>query len=309
LADAADLPTKATPAPLAAAPFFLFSDTQISLWDMPKAAEPELGHINKGILSLTHVDAWQYGTNFVNIDFLKSDDHDPAAPWGAPGTPFATIPVSGVGDGAFEVYGLFRSTLSFNALTDSKKFSFGPLKDISLYYGGDTNTKNTALAPRKRDVVGGIQFAFNLPGGGSLNVAPVYYKEWVHNGIAVDLIAIGQCSSAVCTENVSFASTGAVETSYMVLLSFLGPVRFQGFANVIAPKGKDGFGNQTKTEFRTDNKLILDVGQLVANKPHWIDAFVGYSYWQNAHGNDHTTDPTGGSTQNTVFFGMSWHAL
>jgi hypothetical protein len=307
LAHAADLATKATPAPAAEAPFFLFQDTQISYWHMFDAAEPGVGkNINKDIVSLTHIDAWKYGTNFVNIDFLKSDNHDPAAPWGDPTHP---IPASGIGDGALEVYGLFRSTLSFNALTDSKKFSAGPLKDISLYFGGDANTKNTAFAPQKRDVVGGIQFAFNLPGGGFLNVAPVYYKEWVHNGIAADLIALNACPVTVCTENVSFSGTGAVEMQYMIPLSFLGPVRFQGWANVIAPKGKDGFGNQTATEFRTDNKLILDVGQVVANKPHWIDAFVGHSYWQNSHGNDHTLDATGGSTQNTFFIGMSWHAL
>jgi hypothetical protein len=64
-----------------------------------------------------------------------------------------------------------------NALSNSKTFSFGPLTDISFYVGADGNTKNTAFAPRKRNVVAGLQFEFGLAGGGFLNVAPVFYQE------------------------------------------------------------------------------------------------------------------------------------
>ena len=114
----------------------------------------------------------------MNIDFLKSDRHDPSAPWGGPG--FA-IPPGGIGDGALEVYALYRGTLGWNELFNTKIFTWGPFKDFAFYYGGDVNTKNTAFAPQKRDVVAGVQVQFAVPG--YLNIAVNYYKESNHNGI------------------------------------------------------------------------------------------------------------------------------
>ena len=34
--------------------------------------------IKKGIIALTHVDGYKYGTNFFNVDFLASDHNDPS---------------------------------------------------------------------------------------------------------------------------------------------------------------------------------------------------------------------------------------
>jgi nucleoside-specific outer membrane channel protein Tsx len=305
-AQAADLPLKAPP-PAAPAPFFAVSDTQLSYWHEFNAAEPGVGkHIDKDIVTITHFDAWKYGTNFVNIDFLKSDNHDPAAPWGDLTHP---IPPQGIGDGALEVYGLFRSTFGLNEITNSKTFSLGWLKDISLYVGADGNTKNTAFAPQKRDVVAGIQFNFSLPFGGFLNVAPVYYKEWNHNGIAAELLAANFCTALVCTENVTFDGAFKLETNYEIPLAFLGPVRFAGYTQYTMPKGRDGFGQQTKYELHTDNRLVLDFGKVVGYKPNWIDLFAGYSYWQNKFGGDHAMDATGGGTESTAYVGIAWHAL
>jgi hypothetical protein len=58
-----------------------------------------------------------------------------------------------------------------------------------------------------------------------------------------------------------------------------------GFTNYVFPKGPGGFGNQTKAEFLSDNRLTLDVG-LLLEKPHTYDAFVGYRYWLNKYGNN-----------------------
>jgi hypothetical protein len=300
-AGAANLPTKAPPA--APPPFFIVNDTQLSYWHEFSSAEPSVGKpVQKETGTIVHFDVWKYGTNFVNIDFIKSNNHDPAAPWGGPGFP---IPAAGIGDGAFEVYGLFRSTLSFNALTGSRSFTFGPVKDISLYYGADVNTKNTAFAPQKRLVVGGLQVAFDVPG--YFNVAVAVHKEKNHNGI-VPLLGF----PSGMNENYDLNATATVETMYMQPLApLLGgiPLRFSGFTNVVAPKGKDGFGNQTKTEILSDNRLTLDLGVLAANKPNWIDLFGGWRYWQNKFGNDHKLDVTGGTTESTAYIGLAWHAL
>lgn len=304
-ASAADMPA-VPPAPVAPVPFLIFSDTSISYWHEFNAAEPGVGkHIDKEIVSVTHFDIWKYGTNFVNVDFLKSDSHDPAAPWGGLGYP---IPPSGIGNGALEMYGFFRSTISWNSLAGNKMFSVGPLKDISFYFGANGNTKNTAFAPQMRDVVAGLQFTLGLFGTGFLNVSPVYYKEWNHNGIAPQLIVAGLCSPLVCSENVEFGGVFKLETNYAQPLGDL-PLTIRGYTNVTMPKGNDGFGNATKTEIHTENRLVLDVGKIAGYKPNWIDPFVGYSYWRNKFGSDYKKDATGGSTESTVFVGITWHAL
>lgn len=302
-AKGADIITKAVPI-AAPPPFFLFMDTQISYWHEFSGAEPGVGKpIHKDIVTVTHFDVWKYGTNFANIDFLKSDRHDPAAPWGGVGFP---IPAGGIGQGALEVYALYRGTLSWNALSGSKAFSFGPVKDIGFYYGVDTNTKNTAFAPQKNLVVAGLQVAFAVPG--YFNVAVALHKEWNHNGIVPQLQAIGVGCPGACAENVSFNPTVVFEAQYMQPLGFTGlPLRFSGFTNVVLPKGNDGFGTPTKTELLTDNRLTLDVGKLAANKPDLVDLFAGYRYWKNKFGGDSGLDATGGGTESTVYVGMALH--
>jgi nucleoside-specific outer membrane channel protein Tsx len=304
-AGAADIITKAPVKPVDA-PFFLFSDWQISYWHEFNGAEPAIGRgIHKDIVTLTHFDVWKYGTNFVNIDFLKSSNKDPAAPWGGVG--FAFPAGTGIGQGALEVYALYRGTLSWNALSGTKAFSFGPVKDVSFYYGFDANTKNTAFAPQKDLVVAGLQVAFAVPG--YFNVAVALHKEWNHNGIVPQLWAIGVGCPGACAESVSFNPTVVIEAQYMQPLTFTGlPLRFSGFTNVVFPKGNDGFGTPTKTEILTDNRLTLDVGKLAAGKGDLVDMFVGYRYWQNKFGNDHTLDLTGGSTESTWYLGMALHA-
>lgn len=80
--------------------------------------------------------------------------------------------------------------------------------DLSLYFGGDANTKNTAFDPRQRDVVVGLQLAFDVPG--YLDVAAAFYKEWNDNGI-VPLLG----NPPGMTEYVSFAPTATFEAQYM----------------------------------------------------------------------------------------------
>lgn len=274
---AADSVDKSAPVEPASSSFFLFQDTSVSYWHQFNAAEPGVGRgIQKDIVSLTHFDAWQYGTNFFNIDFLKSDDDDP----------------SRSGDGAFEVYGLFRSTLSLNAMSGTKTFEMEPLKDVSLYFGADANTKNTDFDPQKRDFVAGLQFSFPLYDKGYFNIAPVYYKEWNHNGIT--------------NTDVEFDGTFKLEADYAQPLGDL-PLTFKGYINVTAPKGADGFGAQTKTEFHTENRLVLDIGKLVSDKSGLVDIYIGHSYWQNKFGSNHRNDLTGGSTENAFFVGITGH--
>lgn len=290
-AAAADMPTKAPPAP-PATPWLIFSDTTIGLYDAPRATDPGVGVTNKVVLELTHFDVWALGTNFINIDYLQSDRRDPAFCDGfGPPQPSCQGTV-----GAMEVYSLYRGTLGFNQLSHSTAFTFGPFKNIDISYGGDWNTENNPFAPEKKDIVAGLKFEFNVPDG-FFNVAVHAYKEWNHNALPGTIVS-----------NVEFHTVPEVEFTYMKPLAFTGlPLRIAGFTNIVFPKGPDGFGNQTVTELLSDNRLILDVGKLVANKADWWDAYIGYRYWRNKFGNDDTILPF--AKEETYYLGFAWHAL
>jgi hypothetical protein len=283
-ASAADLGAKpaAAPAPL---PYFLFSDTQISYQFYTDAKEPGInGPIQKNLITITHFDVTRWGTNFANIDFLKSNHFDPA---------------NNSNNGALEVYGLYRGTLSGNYLTGSKTFSMGILKDVSLAAGFDANTKNTTFAPQKRLLVGGVSFAFDVPG--FLNVALLAGKEWNHCGF---------CTSPGQNTDPEFNVNAHIEISYMQPLAFTGmPLRVSGYTNIVTPKGKDGFNVQTKTEVLSDNRLTLDVGKIAFNKANTIDTFVGYRYWLNKFGNPskNVAGGSGGAIENQVYVGAAFH--
>ena len=263
---------------------FDFSDTSISLTYGPNFREPGVvesndrskgKNIDKIIVSLTHFDVYKYGTNFVNIDALFSNSRDPA---------------NNSSQGATEVYGLYRGNLSGNAVFDTKLFAFKPVKDIRFEFGGDFNTKNTAFAPEKRLLVLGPNIAFDVPG--LLNVGLHFSKEWNNNGI-VD-------------KSVNFHPAFEMEIVWMQPLKFTGlPLRFEGFLNLITPKGKDGFGAQTATEVLTQPRITLDLGALAFKKPNTLDFYVGYQYWFNKFGNDHSRVP--GAIASTVFVGSTVH--
>lgn len=280
---AADLASmKAPPAAPTPAPFFLFEDTTVGYHFSPTASEPGVGNnIKKNVFTITHVDAWSMGTNFVNIDVLKSDSKDPAA---------------GGGEGALEVYGIYRGTLSGNALTKSKSFSFGIIKDVSLAYGGDFNTKNTSFASEKRLIVGGAQIAFDVPG--FFTVSALAGKEWGHCGI---------CNFPGGNVDPEFKTNVHFEAAYLQPLAFTGlPLSFSGFADVITPKGKDGFGAQTKTEILTRNQLNYDLSSMFGRK-NFLNAWVGYQYWKNKFGNDYKTNV--GAVERSILIGLDWHVL
>jgi nucleoside-specific outer membrane channel protein Tsx len=301
---AADLPsTQAPPVlPSLSTPFFLFQDNTISYRFEPQAREPgvlkpgapfPLGAaqpIQKNIAALTHVDAYAYGTDFFNVDFLSSNSADPAAP--------ATVPYTG--DGAFEIYALYRGTLSGNAITHSKQFSYGFIKDVSLGYGGDINTKDTAFAPRKRDLVGGVQLSFDVPG--FFTVEANVYKEWNRNDFGTDVAGNPQTYA-------NYRATPEFEATYLQPLTFTGlPLSFSGFANVILPKGNGGIAgatNETRTEILTSNRITLDVGKFMGQKEHVVDAFVGYKYWYNKFGVNHNA--LSGAIEQTVYLGAAVH--
>jgi hypothetical protein len=260
---------------------FTWSDTSLGWSYGPDYHEPSLTDaqgnakdVGKNTVTFTHADGYTYGTNFFNVDMLLSNSADPA---------------SNSNMGATEFYAIYRHNLSMNAVTHSQAFTWGPLKDLTLDTGFILGSKNNAFASSKRAIVIGPNFELDVPG--RWDVALLYYKENNNNGI------VGQ--------RVTFNSTWSIESSWGVPFH-VGPLAasFEGFLDVVGPKGKDGFGNDTKTELLFRPKVMFDVGALFGHK-NAFQVGAGWEYWVNKYGTNHRTTP--GALQSTPFVTADIH--
>jgi nucleoside-specific outer membrane channel protein Tsx len=240
------------------------------------ASQPHGEDIHKLIVNFAHFDVWAYGSNFVNIDALFSDGRDPAN--------------NSTDHGATEVYGVYRGQLSPDKLFGLNT-KVGPFDAINFEAGVDFNTKNTQFAPEKRLLVVGPNFHVAVPSG-FLDVGVHLSHEWNYNGI------VGK--------SVDFDTTPEFEVVWLFPLTFTNlPMDFRGFANLILPKGKDGFGANTAAEILARPQIQLDVGKLLFGKPHVPDIYFAFEYWWNKFGNDHTK--VAGSLAYTPMVGIEIH--
>ena len=342
-ASAADLPYKVVkPKPVPDVPFFLVVDNRVTYSYMPRGTDPGAfsfnpsGGINgttaKSVYSFTHFDIWAYGTNFFTMSLFKSGHNDPASPC----TNTNVLITGGFGGfcaGASEWYGLFRSTFGWNELFGTKAFTMGFLHNISFEVGGDAEAENSFLAPAKRDFVAGLQFAFDLPYKGYINVAPLAYKEINHN-------AFNQCGlfgpgipgvTCLSDANTNFKTTWAVEINYYMDLGIL-PPEFQYFAisgraGWYGPKGDQnsplvgtGVGTNstaTKTELNSEPiRLTFDASKAFMGPKYaqFVTTWIAWRYWQNKFGLDHNAAPgvctlngvsTNSCTEQTVYAGVT----
>jgi hypothetical protein len=197
---AADLPVKAA-APVAEAPFFFVNDNRLTYAYEFTGSYPGLSNQTVAqTVAFTHFDAWAYGTNLINLQLIKYDHATPASP----------CPIfqrTGACAGATEFYGLIRSTFGFNQIFNTNAFSIGPLRNISFEVGADGEVMNTFLAPAKKDLVAGLQFAFDLPYKGFFNVAPLLYKEWNHNAFLTPSFVAAAGGPGIVDGNLDYRPT------------------------------------------------------------------------------------------------------
>ena len=314
---AADMPVKAPAAK--ETPFFLVNDNSVSFTWYPSGTDPGVpgngiagnsNAFNKYAFSATHFDVWAYGTNFFNIDILKSDNNNPV---NDQFNPRAT--------GAVEVYAFSRSTLGLNQLSNSKMFSSILFKNIGFEFGGDINTENDGLGPQKRDIVLGGQFELNLPG--TVNFSVLAYKEWNNNNFWV-------VPGAYSGER-DFQWIPRLEVLISEPLTFLPwPITWNSFTGVNFPKGTgisqahlnalcagactgpNPFSAFSKTEVFEDNRLTLDASKLWWGKPGIWDLYAGYRYWYNKFGTDHNAPlfasiAPGTAVESTAYVGTTYH--
>ena len=229
------------PAPKLAALFaILFAATGASSADFavnsigyryaPSQSEPGVASkVSKNIFTFTHFSTDSLGSNFFTIDLLKSSANDPA---------------NGGGKGAQEYYGLYQRNFSLSAMTGNKT-GYGFAKDLSLTARFDAGAKNTTFAPAPFKVQLGVEAAMPISIG-FWNVGVAAYKETNYNGIVFPGKAAG---------GVSFKVAPALNTAWAIPVVGLGT--FAGFASVVGPKGKDGFGLETKMKHCYKPSLCL----------------------------------------------------
>ena len=219
----------------------------------PSQSEPGVSDkVSKNILNFTHASGDSLGGNFFTIDLLKSSSKDPA---------------NGSAQGAQEWYGFYQRNFSLSAMTGNKT-GYGFAKDLSLTARIDAGSKNTTFAPAPLKLLLGMEAAMPVSAG-FWNVGVSAYKETNNNGIA--------------KKSVSFKVAPALTTAWAIPVGGIGT--FGGFGSIVGPKGKDGFGDQTKTETLLQAKFMFDV----MGPKSGLTAGVGVEYWNNKFGCDNGT--------------------
>jgi hypothetical protein len=292
-ADLASFPVKAKPIP--DLPFFLLIDNRFTYAYQWGAVDPGVTNdTTKQVFAFTHFDVWTYGTNFFNIGLEKAGKSSPANPCADPARPITGC------EGATEIYGLIRSTIGFNEVFNTKAFSMGPLRNVSFVIGADGSTENRFFSASKRDVVTGLQFAFDLPYKGFINVNPLLYYEFANRSTFTQCgyAFAGTIPGVTCNAdgNRQFNPTWAVELNYYMDLGFLPPsmqyFSISGRAGFYGPKGSENgqiLGTDTKMEINAEPvRLTFDASKAIWGQKytHNVDVWVAYRLWRNKFGLD-----------------------
>ncbi|MDB5918256.1 MAG: outer envelope protein [Massilia sp.] len=255
----------------ASSPAADWSDTALSWRIGNRFAEPfNPLPIRKNIFALTHSSGYQYGSNFFNVDLLQSDSNDPGSLTQR--------------SGAQEAYVTYRHTLDIGKLRGTD-LSFGPVSAVGATVGFDWNTKNDiSYNSRKRMLVAGPTLTWKAPGF-----------------LQTSLLLIHESNAP----SGAFPPISQVTGRYtyklhpMLTASWGIPVgngfKFEGYANLIAAKGRDEVGNQTGPETNIDMQLMYDVGAWMGSAKNMFRIGLQYQFWNNKFGN--TAATTGGRGQ------------
>jgi nucleoside-specific outer membrane channel protein Tsx len=260
-----------------------WSDTSIGYRAGTKFAEPFNGSdIRKNIFDLNHASGFKYGSNFFNVDLLLSDSKDPAG--------------AGSPDGAHEVYVVYRNTLDFEKLMGSP-MKFGPVRGVGLTTGFDFNTKTDAgYNSKKRMLVAGPTLMFDVPG--FLNVSLL--ALWESN-------APYSTFSKSATPRYSYDVHPMLTAAWAIPFSAGIPMSFEGFANLIASKGKNEFGGSTAVETNLDMQVMYDMSAAVGAGKGSLKVGLEYQYWKNKFGNDHSGAAGQGAFAKTPMLRVEYH--
>jgi len=240
-----------------------WSDNSVGYRYAPSQSEPGVSDkVKKNILTFTHVSGDKMGMNLFTIDLLKSNSVDPS---------------NGGASGAQEWYGFYKRSMSLTALT-GEKTTFGFAKDISVTGRIDAGAKNTEFAPAPFKTRLGLSAAMPVSAG-FWDIGIDLYKESNHNG--------------KMKKDVDFDTVPALTSAWAIPI---GSGTLGGFLDVVAPKGKDGFGDKTKTETLLRATYLFDVGGAKSQ----LKAGLGVEYWNNKFGCNNATSGVKNSCKATT---------
>ena len=268
-----------------AAPAFAadWSDTSLGFRTGTQYAEPfNPNAIEKNILNLNHVSGYKYGTNFFNADLLLSDKNDPAG--------------AGSTNGAAEVYIVYRNTLEYGKLT-GKPMKFGPVKDIGAVLGFDANAKTDAgYNSKKRMLVAGGTMMMDVPGFLNIGLVALWESNAPYNTF-----------SKTSTPRYTYDTHPMLTAAWAIPLPVGLPLSFEGFANVIAAKGKNEFGAETAVETNIDMQIMYDLSGLVGAGKNSFKLGFEYQYWKNKFGNNASGPAGKGAFAKTPMIRAEYH--
>ena len=248
-----------------------WSDTSLAFATGNKFAEP-FGRtdISKNIYSLKNVSGDKYGQNFFNVDLLESDDRDGKAQ---------------------EAYVVYRRLFDLEKLT-SKKYAFGPVKNMGITAGFDWNTKNdTGYASKKRMLV----------------VGPTFMIDVKQGFFDISLLALSESNKPVGVANRYTYDTHADLSFAWGVPTGISNLNFEGYADLIAAKGKNEFGGKTAAETHFNGALMYDASAAVGAAKNTLKLGVGYEYWKNKFGNTYSSTANPGALAKTPFMKAEYH--
>lgn len=260
-----------------------WSDTSIGVRYGTKFAEPfNANDIKKAIVNLSHVSGYKYGTNFFNVDFLASDSKDPGG--------------AGSTNGAHEVYIVYRHMLDLGKVTGTD-YKFGPVRGLGLTAGFDVNTKSDAgYNSKKRMIVAGPTLMMDVPGFLLVSLLGMWESNAPYNTF-----------SGVSTPRYHYDPHPMVNLAWGIPFNVGIPLSFDGFANIIASKGKNEFGGDTAPEINIDMQVMYDMSPLVGAAKNTFRLGLEYQYWRNKFGNDHKGPAGNGAFAKTPMIRAEYH--
>jgi nucleoside-specific outer membrane channel protein Tsx len=264
-----------------------WSDNSISWRYGGKFREPFNNQdISKNIVSLTHAGGYKYGSNFLNIDVLKSDNRDPS---NATST-----------SGAVEAYVVYRHMLDIGKIS-GRDIKFGAVRGLGISGGFDFNAKSDAgYNSKKRMLVLGPTLMMDVPGFFNVSLLAL----WESNNPS---ISAGAFDPGYPGHRYYYDTHPMLSTAWAIPLGSL-PMSFEGYANFIAPKGKDETGHNTAPETNIDMQLMYDLGATMGSVKNTFRIGFEYQYWHNKFGNsDSTVAPMSGNTASTPMIRAEYH--
>jgi hypothetical protein len=265
-----------------------WSDTSLSWRYGTKFAEPfNTQDISKNIFGLTHASGYKYGINFFNVDLLMSDNKDPS-------NASATT-------GAQEAYVVYRNTVDLGKVTGSE-YKFGVVRSVGVTFGFDWNAKTDAgYNSKKRMLVAGPTLMFDVPG--FLNVSVLALRE--SNAPCNTFPSLfGQPDS--CVPRYTYKTHAMLTGAWGIPIGASG-FSFEGFMNVIAPKGNNEFGGQTKMETDFDGQIMFDINSVAGGPKGTFKVGFEYQWWKNKFGNDASGPAGPGAFAKTPMIRAEYH--